>query len=253
MYTGRTVTAAELRNLPAQPWLDVVASFEAGVVDDADPGSLVERDLRALAEWRSSGRSVVDHPLASGGLGRGYLLAGGRASEAFTVYDGRCQPSPASGPERPAIAATALQDWATCPFRYLLGRVLRVRDVPRPEATESIHPLDEGLLVHASSRSSSASAPQPRRATRGRRPTGTACSTLSTSTAATRRRAASRDGRSCGASLGDGSSGSTLRFLEIDTEMRRAHGAAPRADDLEVGFGVAGQPGVVVPCTVAAR
>jgi hypothetical protein len=48
-----------------------------------------------------------------------------------------------------AISPTALEQWATCPFRYLLGRVLRVREVERPEATDRIGPLDRGSLVHA--------------------------------------------------------------------------------------------------------
>jgi RecB family exonuclease len=47
-----------------------------------------------------------------------------------------------------ALSPTALETWATCPFKYLLSRVLRVREVERPEATERISPLDRGRLVH---------------------------------------------------------------------------------------------------------
>ena len=39
---------------------------------------------------------------------------------------------------------------------------------------------------------------------------------------------------------------SALLFLAIDMAARREHGAAPRAEDLEVAFGEAGQPAVVV-------
>jgi ATP-dependent helicase/nuclease subunit B len=48
-----------------------------------------------------------------------------------------------------ALSPTSLEDWATCPFRFLLARVLRVREVERPEATDRISPLERGSLVHA--------------------------------------------------------------------------------------------------------
>ena len=56
-------------------------------------------------------------------------------------------PSSRRGADR-ATSPTALQGWAACPFRYFLGRVLRLSDVPRPEAAEAISAIDEGSLVH---------------------------------------------------------------------------------------------------------
>jgi len=40
-----------------------------------------------------------------------------------------------------------------------------------------------------------------------------------------------------------------LRFLTVDAEFRHAFDAVPDADDLEVPFGMGGQPGVTVPLT----
>jgi ATP-dependent helicase/nuclease subunit B len=245
-HLGRPVSAEWLRAVDApQPWLEVVASFEEGVVHDHDAGSIAERDLRALVEWRDTGRAVAEHPLALDALARGYQLAAARASSGFTEYDGRCEARPDGDDER-AVSATALQDWATCPFRFLLGRVLRVREVPRPEAVETIHPLDEGLLVHGILETF----------VRERPP--------STPEAAWTRddldRMLGLVDRYCRDAEARGVTGrpllwrfarrrihqSALRFLLIDTAVRRAHGAAPRAEDLEVAFGEAGQPTVVV-------
>ncbi len=149
-HAGHPMTAEALRALGRERWLDVVESFEQGVTSDAEPGSLTERDLRSLAAWRASGRSVREHPLATGALERGFTLAGDRVSTRFTSFDGNAGPSPvldrATGQP---FGATALQDWATCPRRYFLGRVLHVREVPRPEATENLSALDEGTLLHA--------------------------------------------------------------------------------------------------------
>ena len=247
-HVGRAVSAEWLSNVDEpQPWLDVIASFEAGAVHDAEPGSLLERDLRALAEWRASGRAVAEHPLATDGLVRGYRLAAGRASSTFTAYDGRCDARPpAAGDDAPAVAATALQDWATCPFRYLLGRVLRIRDVPRPEAIETIHPLDEGLLVHAILEAFVRERPPP--------------SPRAAWTPADRDRLLELVDERCGDAEERGVTGrpllwrfarrriqlTALRFLEIDAELRRRHDATPGVEDLEVAFGGAEQPDVVV-------
>ena len=253
VYVGRTVTAAELRE-PPRPAVARRGRVVRGRRRRRRRSRVARRAGSArAAEWRSSGRSVVDHPLASGGLGRGYLLAGGRASEAFTVYDGRCQPSPASGPERPAIAATALQDWATCPFRYLLGRVLRVRDVPRPEATESIHPLDEGLLVHAILEEFVRQRPPPSPSEAWSPADRDRILDIVDDRCRDAEARASRAGRCCGASLGDGSSGA--RCGSSGSTPRCAAPTAPCHvwTTSRSGSASRASPASSCPCMVAAR
>ena len=47
------------------------------------------------------------------------------------------------------LTATALEDFAACPYRFFLSRVLRVRSRGEPEQTLEIAPLQRGNLVHA--------------------------------------------------------------------------------------------------------
>jgi RecB family exonuclease len=241
------VTAEELRTLDPQPWLDVVASFEQGVTSDADPGSLTERDLRSLCEWRNARRRMADHPLAQGALGRGFALAAGRSSNRFTAFSGNVGASPllAHGPDRP-VGATSLEDWAVCPFRYLLARVLRVREVARPEATETISALDEGTLLHAILEAFVRERPPP--------------SPTHPWTAADQDRMRQIVAQHCDAAEARGITGrsllwrlarrriegTALHFLTIDAEFREALDAAPTAAGLEMPFGMAGRSGVTV-------
>jgi hypothetical protein len=142
------MTAERLRDHGAEPWLEVVDSFE-GLVTRGDPASTTEYRLRALAAWRDAGERPETHPLALDGLGRGLRAARARVLDRASPYTGFIEANEvlAPGATHPT-SPTALQDWATCPFRYYLGRVLRLRDVPRPEATETISALDEGALIH---------------------------------------------------------------------------------------------------------
>lgn len=247
-HAGRPVTAEELRSLGAQPWLDVVASFEQGIASDAEPGSLTERDVRSLCEWRDAHRRLAEHPLAGGDLGRGFALAAGRASNRFTAFGGNVGPSAllAHGPDRP-IGATSLQDWATCPFRYLLARVLRVREISRPEATETISALDEGTVVHAILEAF----------VRDRPPTAP----TERWTPADRARMLEIVARVCDDAESRGITGrgllwelarrriqrTALRFLTVDEQFRQAYDAVPDGASLEVPFGMDGEPGVTVP------
>ena len=47
------------------------------------------------------------------------------------------------------LTATALEDFAVCPYRFFLSRVLRIRARAEPEQTLEIAPLQRGNLVHA--------------------------------------------------------------------------------------------------------
>jgi hypothetical protein len=148
---GTDLTAELLRDHASASWLDVIDSFE-GLVAQPGPASPTEYRLRAFGAWRDSGREIDDHPLAPlapGNVDRGFVAARQRGGAGATAFDGFVghRPELTPGTTRPT-SPTALQDWASCPFRYFLGRVLRLHDVPRPEATEAISALDEGALIH---------------------------------------------------------------------------------------------------------
>jgi hypothetical protein len=73
-----------------------------------------------------------------------------RATGGLTEWEGLVgrHPMLAIDPSRP-LSPTALQRWAECPRRYLLDRVLHVRETARPEEVLQLNPLDQGSLVHA--------------------------------------------------------------------------------------------------------
>jgi ATP-dependent helicase/DNAse subunit B len=87
-----------------------------------------------------------------GGLpGAAAVRRGTRAEESrwgrhrFTEFDGMLG---ASVPLPETLAATQLETYGLCPFKFFGERVLGVREVDEPEAVESITPLDRGAIIH---------------------------------------------------------------------------------------------------------
>ena len=73
----------------------------------------------------------------------------------FTEFDGVLASAPAldalAGMLSPGpwhVSATALEQYAACPFRFFLARVLRVEPVEEPEAVQRMSGLDRGRLIH---------------------------------------------------------------------------------------------------------
>jgi hypothetical protein len=146
---GHRLTAELLLSHSGAPWLQTIESFEQLVTSDAEPGSITEHDVRSLARWADAGLALTEHPLAHGSLGAGLGALVARSSSRFTAYDGNVGAGYGLAPtDDRLVSPTALQDWATCPLRYLLSRVLRVREVAKPEATDTISALDTGTLIH---------------------------------------------------------------------------------------------------------
>jgi len=148
---GETVGAEELTRFGTAAWLHVVSSFEAGVCTAGEAGSLTERDVRSLRAWQEARRPLERHPLVATtpSLSAGVSAVRERRSGSLTRFDGYVGRVPDLLPAADdVVSPTSLEQWATCPFRYLLARVLRVREVERPEATDRIGPLERGSLVH---------------------------------------------------------------------------------------------------------
>jgi ATP-dependent helicase/nuclease subunit B len=247
---GRTLGAEELLALRPAPWLHVVPSFEAGLGAPGEPGSVTEYDLRHLREWREGARPLAGHPLvaADPGLRAGVAAIDARRSPRFTPFDGLVGPTPALRPSADhPLSPTSLEDWARCPFRYLLGRVLRLREIERPEDTETISPLERGSLVHAVLEEFIDSA-DPR------------TSPTQPWSSAERELLLAITERHCDAAEADGVTGRPLRWrlerrrilrelatvLDSDEDVRAELGVVPASGGREVGFGWSGTEPLVV-------
>ncbi|MFM8305174.1 MAG: PD-(D/E)XK nuclease family protein, partial [Actinomycetota bacterium] len=152
---GRVVLASELDPGSATacdaPWLEVVASFEAGLADAPLAGSLQEHHLRSLLGWKAAGLALRRHPLVrtEPSFGTGLAAIDARSRRGIGPWEGVIgrRDGLAPGSDQP-LSATSLEQWAHCPFRYFLSRVLRVEELERPEARERLAGTDRGTLIH---------------------------------------------------------------------------------------------------------
>lgn len=148
---GRALYSGDIDPPPSRPWLTVVPSFHSALVDGGEPASEQEYDLRSLVRWQAAGAPVTEHYRVSDvpALRFGLWAGLARASSDLTRWDGFTQTDlvPTLSRERPT-SATALQNWAACPFRYFLGHILKVAETEKPEETLTITALDRGKLLH---------------------------------------------------------------------------------------------------------
>lgn len=63
----------------------------------------------------------------------------------FTEYDGVLA-LPVTPPS--TLAATQLETYGLCPFKFFGDRILGVREIDEPESVETLTPLDRGSIVH---------------------------------------------------------------------------------------------------------
>ena len=150
-HAGRPIAAAELFSArPEWSWLEVVPSLTAAL--RRPPATVAELRLAELQRWVNAGGDAVIHPflLEHPSIQRGIAATAARASGGLNEWEGLVGRHPllAIDPGRP-LSPTALQSWAECPRRYLLDRVLHVRETARPEEVLQLNALDQGSLVHA--------------------------------------------------------------------------------------------------------
>lgn len=155
------VTArGDLRSLRSRAWprelntligdRTTVDSHHRLLADHGRPLSIDELGLRALVNHTDGGDPVHTHDLADAdpvladNLHR--ILARRRGE--MNAHVGLVGADQLDLGER-LLSATALEDYASCPRRYLLGRVLRLAEDDRPERIDEITPMERGNLVHA--------------------------------------------------------------------------------------------------------
>jgi RecB family exonuclease len=151
---SRRLYSGDLETLAETPVYRVLPSFSATVGAPGEPASVADRDLRSLLLFRSDTGTLEGHyllatePVLSSALRTRRERRGAR----FSRFDGHIDPalvnipSPATGADQ---SPTGLEAYAQCPRRYFFGRLLRIRERPKPEAIVRISPLDRGSLVHA--------------------------------------------------------------------------------------------------------
>ncbi|MEL7157618.1 MAG: PD-(D/E)XK nuclease family protein, partial [Actinomycetota bacterium] len=159
--TPLAITArGDMRSLRSRTWprelngliadRTTVDSHHRLLADHGRPLSVAELGLRALVNHVDQGDPVNTHDLATSDevLAASLQRQLARHRGDMNPHVGLVGPEELDLGER-LLSATALEDYASCPRRYLLGRVLRLRDDDRPERIDEITPMDRGTLVHA--------------------------------------------------------------------------------------------------------
>jgi len=117
--------------------------------------------LEAVATGDASGVAYLVHE--DGPLPRRLTMESVRwSSPHFTAYDGAVSSKEAlravtelsgfarGGPvEGRTVSATALEEYATCPFRFLMHHVFGIEPIEEPEEALELSPRDRGSLYHA--------------------------------------------------------------------------------------------------------
>ena len=160
--TYETIT----NNADQKQWLTVIASRAEGLrklpesgLQPADTDDYRLMHLSAEADSAGEGRAqvVANHAAVKDDARMVNALAAGKAryhrnSIAITKWDGRVPANTATiagiGSQDDPISPSALETWASCPYRYFLSRILRLSAPPEDEDDDTISALDKGSLVH---------------------------------------------------------------------------------------------------------
>lgn len=165
LFYPRLDAATGKTRVPSHFLLRVAEALTGQPVDYKALGALTERvPLERIqpervrltaAEWDLShvAQAVATGSAAAlAGLPGFAAVARGTRAEAsrwgrscFTEYDGVLG---VAVPLPVTTAATYLETYGLCPFKYFGERVLGVREVEEPEEAETISPLDRGALIH---------------------------------------------------------------------------------------------------------
>ncbi len=154
-----TFSRSELRSTRARIWpktIDplvgqrfTIDSHYQGVVKQGRPVSVEDFNIRELSLHTELGEPIESHPLidTDAALASGLRRVRNRRSQTMTTHVGQVSPHNLDIDNR-LFSPTALETYAGCPRRYLLGRVLRISEQERPEQIEELSARDRGSLLH---------------------------------------------------------------------------------------------------------
>ena len=126
-----------------EPWIEHVASFDAGLRAMAEPSTAQEHRLRALLATKGD-LPAADDALTD--LAHAVLTA--RRSDRFTRFDGHLAGLDLPSPIDHVTSPTRLERWAICPHAHFVLDILGASPVENPEDNLMITALDKGTLVH---------------------------------------------------------------------------------------------------------
>jgi hypothetical protein len=112
-----------------------------------------ERDRTYLQARVTRPLAVATFERAQPAFARALQAAGARFATRYSVWDGALGPDARAAiaalmPVDAPLSATALEGYATCPQRFLLEWLLRVRAVEEPEQVVRIDALSRGSVIH---------------------------------------------------------------------------------------------------------
>ena len=146
-----------------KPWLSVIPSREAGFRQMAASAAgespqpvapLDKRDYNLMHLLRALSRTLSDHAAWVGEprLARAVRGRNARLGRYLTEWDGNVGSGFARvegvGSGDSGISPSALEMWATCPYKFFLKRMLGLSAPPTGEEAAELSPLDRGSLVH---------------------------------------------------------------------------------------------------------
>ena len=161
--TGAITAANVTTNADLEPWRTVIPSREQGlrqlvnaISGTSDhvvaPAHRQDYDLTHLLSH--DGRELAAHPAWASNPDVLRALAANEARQgtALTPWDGLVHTdsrrvASIGSAERP-VSPSALETWATCPYRYFLNRVLGLSVPPSGDEEDTISAMDRGSLVH---------------------------------------------------------------------------------------------------------
>jgi len=152
---GARLSTADLEKLHGAPWLSRIHSLQHGLgyAEALSPADDHDYDMHSISAWYSRGNALERHYLLreSQVPGKAVMMEQLRNGASLTEWDGKVPAMPAMGlpgGDGKPVSPTSLETWATCPFKYFLGHMLRVSVPESPEEVLTLSPLERGALMH---------------------------------------------------------------------------------------------------------